>query len=385
MINSSNQTISLLVSWHVERDTQGNIFMPYTHFSYLEYVLKIYNEVYLVAPIFNVLKSSGNFYQIGNNHLHVIALPPYTSFLSAQVRCMSFIKAIRSLNTDIIYCRVPDPFSWLPSLLTSKKVIMHFVGDTIDATRKNEEWSLGRKWVMIAAYMPDYLLTLCAARKSKVYTNGYHLKDKLLRKGINSVAVISSTVAESDLHEPLSKLPKNRLTFCYVGYLRYAKGIHTLMRLIERLHDEKIDFIFNIVGEGEMMVLLQTLVTQLNVSDNVILYGHIDNRDQLNSILRNSDLFIFPSLSEGSPRVVIEAMAQGVPVVATPVGSLPTTFSDGENIHFFDFQNDVQLLNIIKRYIEKPLPFIEGRDKAYEMVKCKYTKESFLRQIFSYE
>lgn len=385
MVKFAGQTISLLVSWHIEKDIYGNIFMPYTHFSYLEYVLKMYNKVYLVTPLFNVEHPSNNFYQIQDERLYLIALPPYTSFLSAQLKCVSFVKTICSLTSDVIYCRVPDPFSWLPSFLTSKKIIMHFVGDTIDATRKNEKWIFWKKWIMIAGYMPEYLFTLFAARKSRVYTNGYHLKNKLLRWGINPIAVISSTVSESDLHEPLSLLPQKCLTLCYVGYLRYAKGIHTLMRLIKDLHRGNITFLFHIVGEGEMMSQLQQLIQELDISENVLLHGHVDNRQQLNRILRNSDLFIFPSLSEGSPRVVIEAMAQGVPVIATPVGSLPTTFSHGKEIYFFEFHDHMQLLALIKTYIENPSFFVEVRNRAYEIVKTKYTKEVFLNQIFSYE
>jgi glycosyltransferase involved in cell wall biosynthesis len=115
------------------------------------------------------------------------------------------------------------------------------------------------------------------------------------------------------------------------------------------------------------------------------MHGHIDDKEKMNKILRKSDLFFFPSLSEGSPRVIIEAMAQGTPVLSTPVGSLPSTFKDGETIRFFDFNDAEKAIEIVKEYVANPKPFEQQRIKAYRMVAEQFTIEKFLSKVFNYE
>lgn len=379
--------IALLVSWHTELNSEGHYFLPYTHYSYLEHIVTMYEKVYIITPVWKMNDSCRGFSKLEFTNVEIIPLPPYTSILSAQKEIGSFVKSIKYVEpkVDVIYCRVPDPFSWLPALKTNKEVIMHFVGDTIDTTKHNERWSWWRKYAMIAAYLPEYTLTLLAARKSKVYTNGFHIRDRLAKYGVKATGVVSSTISKMELELPLEVLPQEKLTLCYVGYLRFAKGISTLLRLIETLEKDRIDYLFNIVGNGEMYSDFEALITKYNASARVILHGHIDNRDTMNKILRKSDLFLFPSLSEGSPRVVVEAMAQGVPVFSTPVGSLPTTFTDGSEIFFFDFNDEKQLLSLIKKYTQNSTPYLEARKRAYEKIKLNYTKETFLSKIFTYE
>ena len=95
----------------------------------------------------------------------------------------------------------------------------------------------------------------------------------------------------------------------------------------------------------------------------------------------NHDIFCFASLSEGSPRVVIEAMANGLNVASTPVGSLPHIFFDNKDIVYFDLNNS-------KMLYEKVLYLINNnnasliRESAYKKVK-EYTVENFYKEIFN--
>ncbi len=378
------QTIAILASWNVSV-IDGRLFLPSTHYVYLEFISKQYERVYLISTI-SINTSSNNASPLNLDNVEFIKLPHIDSYVQSILKFNSWYRAIKSVNdcVDVVYCRVPDPFSWMPRLLFGKKTIMHFVGDTIDATKHNEKWSWIKKQLMIAGYLPDYALTLLASRRSRVYTNGHHIANKLAKYGIKATSLISSTVQENTLTPP-NRLERHlELRLIYVGYIRYAKGINTIMNLCSLLVNENIDFKFDIIGDGEMFVDLQKFVLENNLEERVILHGRINDRKKINNLLRANDLFIFPSLSEGSPRVVIEAMSQGTPVISTPVGSLPSTFIDGETIRYFDFHNAVDALSIIKEYITSPEPFIKQRDIAYERVVNNYTIEAFLNKIFDY-
>ncbi len=323
------------------------------------------------------------------SNVEIVPLPPNGSYAGALRNWRSYKHALASVvdKVDVAYCRVPDPFSWMPVLLFKKKCIMHFVGDTIDATQHNEKWSWLKKKVMIAGYMPDYWLTLKAARRSRVYTNGTHLVERLAKHGVKATPVISSTVFEKDLHDDFTPLPisKGKVIITYIGYVRFAKGMNCLMEFCKQLRCQKIDFLFNLIGNGEMFDDVKDFVEKEGLQEQIILHGHINNRPDMNRILRASDLFFFPSLSEGSPRVVIEAMAQGTPVMSTPVGSLPGTFKEGESIRFFPFNDANKAVEIIKEYISDAIPFEQQRQKAFRMVAEQFTIEKFLSKVFNHE
>lgn len=264
---------------------------------------------------------------------------------------------------------------------------MHFVGDTIDATRHNEKWSWLKKKVMIAGYLPDYWLTLKAARKSNVYTNGPHLAERLARHGVKATPVISSTIFEKDLHDDFTPLPieRGKVVITYIGYVRFAKGMNCLMEFCKKLKDVGINYHFNLVGGGEMFDDVKAFLESEQLTEDVTMHGHISDRTKMNSILRQSDLFFFPSLSEGSPRVIIEAMAQGTPVISTPVGSLPGTFKEGETIRFFDYNDAAKAVDIVQDYVNDVTSFELQRRAAYNMVAKQFTIEKFLSKVFVYE
>ena len=380
-------TIAIFASWRLKKRGDA-VFIPSTHYSYLNYVANKYDKVVLVCPmVFDESQPDGICIIFEN--VEIVPLPNAGSYMRALKEFFTYKTILREVcgRVDLVYCRVPDPFPWLPALLFKKKCIMHFVGDTIDATKHNEKWSWLKKAIMLIGYMPEYLLTLRAARKSRVFTNGPHIAEELQKKGISATPVISSTISEKNLRGDFIPLPIasgiTRIT--YVGYVRYAKGMSCLMDFCKLLRDHHINYHFNLIGSGEMFDDVKSFFEKEGLLNDVTMYGHIDNKDEMNQILRNSDLFFFPSLSEGSPRVVIEAMSQGTPVMSTPVGSLPGTFKDGETIRYFEFNNALQAVGIVKEYILKPELFDEQRQKAFELVATNYTIEKFLSKVFSYD
>ena len=384
---NSLTTLAILASWGV-KCIHGSYHCPASHFLYLKQMARLFNQVYLISSVEYTDQNACNLSPIQITNLTVIELPYYTSMLQARSYRKDFTKAIRQIApmTDLFYCRVPDPFCWMPARLTDKPVIMHFVGDTADATKHNINFSWLKKQILLAGYSFEYRRILKSARKSTVYTNGTHLSAKLQKHGITATPVISSTITRNDLAlEPLRPMGHDPFTIIYVGYLRYAKGIDTLIKVIKRLEERHINYQFHIVGDGDMYSTLHALVSELKAENHIHLHGHIDNRDKLLSLLRSSDLFFFPSLSEGSPRVVIEAMSQGCPVLSTPVGSLPGCFEADKDILFFPFKNATVATNKILEISEDLEMLTRLRDCAYQKVSEKFTMEEFIRTITTYK
>ena len=82
------------------------------------------------------------------------------------------------------------------------------------------------------------------------------------------------------------------------------------------------------VGEGALKEKLKKLCVDLKIEKTVIFAGE---RNDMPEILFSIDIFVLPSLREGLPLTILEAMACGRPVIATNVGGIPEAVKDGEN------------------------------------------------------
>ena len=389
-MNKPFSSIALLVTWNL-KCVQDRYYTLNTHYAYLTYLSEAFQNVYVISSTVKCEDDAKINEDYCLNHfknVSVVCLPEVTSSAKALLNFAKYKNAISIIRdkVDLFYCRVPDPFCWMPAIIGKKPTIMHFVGDTIDATKYNENWSSFKKMIMITGYLPDWWLTLRSARKSCVYCNGYHLVEKLKKKGIKSTAVISSTVSKNELPDTLSTLPHNkgRVSLLFLSYIRYAKGINCLMDTLLELNKRKIGFFCNIIGDGEMMPELRAFIKDNNLEKKVTVWGQINNRSKINELMKASDLFFFTSLSEGSPRVVVEAVSRGVPVVSTPVGSLPYSYKDGESIRFFPYNDYYAACDIIEQFIAEPESFIKQREKAFQLMKESFTLEAFLSKVFTY-
>jgi glycosyltransferase involved in cell wall biosynthesis len=110
-----------------------------------------------------------------------------------------------------------------------------------------------------------------------------------------------------------------------VGRLRRPKDFTTLVRAMAQLEPGSAEL--RIVGTGPDRAQLETEISQLGLSEAVQLLGE---RSDVSDLLAGADVFALSSTSEGFPISVLEAMAAGLPVVASAVGGLPEQVSEGE-------------------------------------------------------
>ena len=109
-----------------------------------------------------------------------------------------------------------------------------------------------------------------------------------------------------------------------------------------------------VAGDGTETVALQTLARDLHVDDRVCFVGSQD-RSQIASLFRGADLFVLPSRHEPFGIVILEAMAAGVPVIATAVGGVPEFVIDGETGVLVHPDDPVDLARAIKRVVADPV------------------------------
>jgi colanic acid/amylovoran biosynthesis glycosyltransferase len=131
---------------------------------------------------------------------------------------------------------------------------------------------------------------------------------------------VDVNVFETKRHEGQA----HRLLF--VGRLVPAKGVPFLLETIAQVDNVILD----IAGDGPQRELLETKAELLGISNRVRFLGY-QSQVQVRELLRDADVFVLGSFAEGLPVVLMEAMAAGVPVVATWIAGIPELVEDGHN------------------------------------------------------
>ena len=122
-------------------------------------------------------------------------------------------------------------------------------------------------------------------------------------------------------------LPLDKTIVLYAGYLTKRKGVYELLEAINRVQKKYPDILLIMCGTGPEEKTLQKLIQEKSIGHTVRLTGEVAP-EQMNRWMQASDLFVLASHTEGMPNVIMEAMACGLPVVATAVGGLPGAIGD---------------------------------------------------------
>lgn len=154
------------------------------------------------------------------------------------------------------------------------------------------------------------------------------LANKMVALGIDKekIRVIYNGVNHEKFSRPYSRPIENEYVL-FIGNLKSDKGVIELLDGFANASalQPSIQLVF--VGDGPMMATLKDKAIQHNISDRVIFLGNI-NHDLVPQWLQHCKVLSLPSYHEGVPNVLLEAMACGVPVIATNVGGIPEVINE---------------------------------------------------------
>jgi glycosyltransferase involved in cell wall biosynthesis len=113
-----------------------------------------------------------------------------------------------------------------------------------------------------------------------------------------------------------------------IAVVREPKGIQYMINALPAIIEHHPETIYLIVGDGDHSASIRNMIARKNLDKNAIMLGH---RTDIPDLLGISDLFVLPSLGDALPTVLIEALAAGVPVIATDVGGIPEIIENNKN------------------------------------------------------
>ena len=224
----------------------------------------------------------------------------------------------------------------------------------------------------------DRVVTVCHAFAQQLQSKGVPAdRIRVLRNPIR----VPSPVSEAEKACLRTELGLDDASVLLsVGRLSREKGHADLLRAVERMRadeGEKFHSRLIIVGDGPERPRLQALSSELKLDDAVRFTGQ---QADVRAYYAVANVFVLPSHSEGSPNVLLEAMAAGVPMVATAVGGVPEVLSHEVNALLVPRQDVTQLANAIRRLLNDPLLRRQFADKGAEVV-AQHNPQSYFQSV----
>ena len=145
-----------------------------------------------------------------------------------------------------------------------------------------------------------------------------------------------------------------------------------------RLFREKNKIRFLLAGDGPEEKRLKALAAEYGIEDKIIFLGF---RDDIPLILSLLDIFVLPSLEEGLPRAVIEAMAAGVPVIATDIGGTRELVANEKTGYLVQPGDSHGLAAAIESVLGTKQEAGQIAEQARSLVRDRFTLENMVEQF----
>ncbi len=265
-------------------------------------------------------------------------------------------KVLRSLGPDIVHTRNLPVLEYLvPAALAGIPGRIHgeHGRDMYDLDGTKVKYNLLRKavkpfvnrFIAVSANLAEWLVETVGVHPERVVQIYNGVDIQRFRPCIGPRPSIASEDSAS----------QGTLTLGTVGRLEKVKDQLTLVKAFLHLLDtepgarERLRLV--IVGDGSLREEAQKLLQTANAESLAWLPGE---RNDIPEILRALDLFVLPSLREGISNTILEAMASGLPVVATRVGGNPELVREGETGLLVPAEDPVAMANAIRKYLNHP-------------------------------
>jgi len=248
-----------------------------------------------------------------------------------------------------------------------------------------------QSWLNIVEHANDWTVGRVVLKGSdRVITVSRKTMEYVLKLGADmSKTSVMHNGVDTNFFHPMNReesrdklgLPKNKTLILTIRRLVYKNGLDTFIESASLLTRDYPDLLFIVIGKGPNRKLVEKRVRKLGIDDNIRLAGFVPEK-LLPLYYNAADYFVIPSSSgEGLPLVLLEAMACGLPVIATTVGGTPEIIEDMRNGVLVPPRNPKALAKTISKLLSnKELGLAIGKE-ARNTVEDKFTWEENVRRL----
>lgn len=292
-------------------------------------------------------------------------------------------KAVR--EHDIFVLRFPSAaavIAFKEAKRLGKPVLVEFVACVYDAL-----WNYDWRGKILAKYKFKQYQKLMQAATHTVYVTNKFLQSRYPSPGksIGCSDVELQKVDDTILAVRLEHIEthKGSLKLATIAAIDVTyKAQADVIEAIAELKKKGIYFKYDIIGQGNPVVL-QNLIDSLNLNDLVHIKGAVPH-DQIFEVLKTTDIYMQPSLVEGLPRAVVEAMSVGCPVIGSNAGGIPELIAPGCTYPKGNIRALTNLLaNVDQEFLSKQAKINFETAKDYQIGVLEKKRKDFYKEFLS--
>jgi glycosyltransferase involved in cell wall biosynthesis len=216
-------------------------------------------------------------------------------------------------NADLIHIITPDPSA----------MVMIRAGHEAGIPVIYQELGLPYHPPDFESYYQQFtsVLPLCTEIAALSPLLAEHCRETLpTSKSLSVMPILSDQIVNGDAAK---RSTNGCVAFGFAARMEALKGPMVLMEAFASTHEQAPNVCLKIAGEGSQREKVAARAESLNISDRYHYYGVYTHPNERKAFMRELDVFVMPSFTEGTPNSIIEAMANGKPIIASAVGGIP--------------------------------------------------------------
>ncbi len=363
---------------HIYRTQSGKYYAPSIYGDeFFERYLKVFDKLRFVAKVKDIdIEDVDNLLEITNPNVEIIAIPWYQGLEQLVKKlvpvCRSYKRIADGCDSAVLrIAQLESFFTFIFSKIRKKPFVVEVVNDPLEFRDMNV---LMRFFTVL---MTRILLSnaVGASYVTKEYLQKkYPCKNVVKGNGFTSY-YSSILLTENDFLKDKKQLNRESLHLVHISNAINSniKGHIESIKVVKGLVEKGVNCYITFIGDGSAIDKFKQVASEEGIEERIDFVGRISSHVRLMKILQDSDIFIFPTkLGEGLPRVVIEAMAAGLPCFVAPAGGI------GELLE----EDSIIKADEIDKYVEKVIE-LYNNDELYQAnsERNKQVARGYLKEL----
>lgn len=266
-----------------------------------------------IQKYFTIVRSVKKICSNKNIECAIFRIPAATSNIMGKF----FRKTKKPFAVEVVV----DPWENFSPRASGNKVMLWIVRRTWTRAVKNLcQEAIGASYVTETYLQEKYPPRAECKKNSGGFTSHY-----------SSVELPDDSFAVPRIWKSKKEYIISHVSNCFSGY---EKGHKTLMDAVKMVNEAGYNVKVMFVGDGPLRKEFEQYAEINGITDKVSFVGRLANGDEVRKTIRKSDIFVLPTLAEGLPRVLLEAMAEGIPCLSSPTCGIPEILDEE---YLYDF------------------------------------------------
>ncbi len=337
------------------RHEKGGVMLSFALGRYLEALREQIPNTTVCLPILAEQQRNMN-HALQYPKVAIVALPPLRNTIEAQPHFLKTRRILHSFAQSVDLLLVRLPFQ-IPRCLIGldKPKLLHIVSNPYEVVRASSDYHGVMKLLArgYGRHMNATFKRLVAEPGTRTVTHGKEIWGEM--QCAQGRIVVSSGMYESEMKPRSDFLLHDPPRLLFVGYLRPEKGVDTLLdafTIIRRKRPIRLTVAGGSDRATKTEQLIRERIQRSEYRADIEIMGMLDYGEELFDLYRRHDIYVLSSWSEGTPRTLVEARALGCPVVATRVGGVPSSVTDGKDGLLVEPGNAQQMAAAIERLLD---------------------------------